>query len=155
MQESFSITETRDSASHNTAVMWAIMFVITNIHECVKSMKRKLKYETAWVKRKSIKGGSGLIKQTTTDFFQNQHKKEDSTLTCGKSSPQWSLQSAICRPSLAASGRSSMLALLPVSAMNAKNDEVTLTETQASRLLRLKLNKEKVRKSKRYYCRSF
>lgn len=40
MQESISITENWESASSNTAVMWAISHVISNIHECGKSMER-------------------------------------------------------------------------------------------------------------------
>lgn len=46
MQESFSITENWGSESTNTAVMWAISHVITNIPEHVKSMERQLKRKT-------------------------------------------------------------------------------------------------------------
>lgn len=49
MQESFSITENWGSESTNTAVMWAISHVITNMHEHVKSMER-LKCKTGWEK---------------------------------------------------------------------------------------------------------
>lgn len=53
MQESFSITENWDSASGNTAVMWAISHVITNIHEHVKSMERQIKCQT--MREKALK----------------------------------------------------------------------------------------------------
>lgn len=54
MQESFSITENWDTASSNTAVMWAISHVITNIHECVKSIEKQLKWKAGWEREQKL-----------------------------------------------------------------------------------------------------
>lgn len=60
MQESISITENWESASSNTAVMWAISHVITNIRECVKSKEKTTKMEDGL--RESTKTNTGWFK---------------------------------------------------------------------------------------------
>lgn len=132
MQESFSITENWDGASSNKAVMWAISHVITNIHKHVKSEERQPKCQTGWGKAQKIEVCVWVSCVWKCLWSKTQ---KHCTLTCGRFSPRWSLQSVVYRSSLAASDRSSMPAHVPIENTYIQHIQINisgkLTETQS------------------------